>query len=365
MSASRRSEVLVIGQGLAGLFCALELSKENIQVDVVGRGTPATALSGGCISYDGPGPLKRLRPDISYRDVRLAVESFVEVARSSKMPLVHPDGTLLDAHGLGHEADLCQRWTLVSSDIERSSKAELLFPKGKAEPLAAACSQKLRVRADIDPSVLAQAQNGDVEPLSSVLDASSADLVIIPPIFGLDRYAQEMERLESRSGKVVREAYSPLGLPGRRLVTALRSAAVGAGASIYDMEVTSIEIDGKMIRSASVRSGLRELDWELEELVHCGGGLIGGGLDVAGTYAKDPLGVFDVASAEGQGGTMAILSQGLRVDEHLHLHSHGDRLTNAFAAGAVLPGINPPSGAGLGSVLISSFIVSQEVQHGR
>ncbi|OPY31420.1 MAG: anaerobic glycerol-3-phosphate dehydrogenase subunit B [Methanomassiliicoccales archaeon PtaU1.Bin124] len=365
----RSSEAVVIGQGLTGLFCAWSLARKGYKVDVIGRGTPASQMSSGCISDLGSTKaMEAIGMDRSEAFLALidAGSSFLELMKAEGLDLIEPTDILIDGHGMGHQASLCQKWTLTKKDISDAAVVHLVLPADNGSLLKAslmAGSKDIEVKASPLPS-----SPDECEMRERVLRAASnseADLVIVPPLFGLKNYRSFMELLERGDRTQVREYYAPLGLPGKRVVQAMRNAGAREEVAIHDMDVRKVIIKSGRVKRLGVRSGLREFDLDVQALIHCGGGLVGGGLGVSGTSAVDPLDTFDTISVGTGSNKYSVLGEGLRTDGRLHLHQNGARVANALAAGSILPGLNLPSGAGMGPCLATALLAAEEVGNGR
>lgn len=370
-ATERSTECLIIGNGCAGLTCATMLARSGKDVVVLSRGTTATDMSSGCVAgFTETAPLSAFATEChDVEQARADAEAlFLKMTSEGILSYARPDSVLIDLHGMAHRADLAPVWTLQGSNIAAADAISVVSWPNECRLLQAHLAlrhpEKKVDRAFLPPGRTARSIT--FEELEAAVMTTDGDLVVIPPLLPLPNFERNMSMLEGRAGKMVRETYMPLGLPGIRLRQAMQGVAKGAGAKFHDgMVVENVEIAAGSVTGVRVRSGLRTISWGLDALVHCGGGVIGGGLDISGTDAIDPLSTFDIASSEVPTGQHRIAGQGLRVDGSLHLFHHGSRLDNALAAGSVLPGISYPFGAGMGTVMTSAVLAARGVLDGR
>lgn len=366
----RHSDVLIIGNGCAGLACAAMLARSGKAVSVLSRGTPATAMSSGCLTgFSDIGPILKFNDDAHKvgiaRDEAKAL--FLAMALKGGLRYVRPDGPLIDAHGLAHQADLAPIWTLTRSDVVRAEHISIMCAPGECNLLGTYLARTFpekKVSQVAAPHGFS-ARGVSHEDLEAAVRSAQGELVIIPPVLRSQGFDDRMSMLEIGMGKRVRETYAPLGLPGIRMRQALEQAALSFGASVQaGMDVVGIDIDGRSFDRLHVLSGMRDLAWSAKALVHCGGGIIGGGLDVARTDAVDHLSLFNIANVPVPSGAHSIMGQGLKVDAGQHVCHKGLPLENIFAAGSALPGISYPLGAGMGTVMTSAVLAAKGVLDG-
>jgi anaerobic glycerol-3-phosphate dehydrogenase len=365
----RNSDVIVIGNGCAGLLCATILAESGLSVAVLSRGTPATEMSSGCVTGLGDiGPILNFQVD-RHKVGSAGVEAekrFLSMILKGGLRYARPDSHLIDAHGLAHKADLAPIRTLQSSDLDRAERISIVGETVDLDLLGSYLSKSYPEKKVTRPAFpRSSGQRSTFEDLEAAIREADGDLVIIPPTLLLSSIEERMSMMEIGIGRKVRETYAPLGLPGARMRQALQRSAAGSGVDMLDgMDVARIEVEGPRVSRVQVRSGMRDIAWTVKALMHCGGGVISGGLDVSGTDAVDPLSFFDIAVDQVPPGLPRIMGQGLRVDEKMHLFRNGSRLENAFAAGSVLPGISYPLGAGMGTAMTSAVLAAKEALDG-
>lgn len=375
---AQRCDVLIIGHGAAGLMAAWTLARSGKDVVVIGRGNPATALSSGCVT-GLPNLLASSMFGRDAEDIKVAGAKaelgFISMTDLADLRYSRCVDNAIDGLGMAHRAELRPRWTLGTGDLEGAERVDLL-PANRGEMEHMRCALQLvkpgasvNVLRPIFPESTSHSMCSSevtTDRIATVLANSSADLCVIPPLFDLPEFDKGMEGLQKGSGRQLREIFTVRGLPGTRMYRAMRQATKKAGARYMEgAEMAAMEAEGDLLISGRISSGLREGRIETRCLVHCGGGPIGGGLNIEGTKVEEPMHFFDtVASSESKDPLRTIIDQGVRVDPGLHLFHKGVRLRNAVAAGSILPGISYLKGNGIGAVLTTALMAAEEVAHG-
>jgi anaerobic glycerol-3-phosphate dehydrogenase len=413
-----RTDILVIGQGAAGLLAATLLARENNEVLVVGDGAPATSLSCGCISF--------VRDDVLEEDGgRLDVET---LARS-----VYPFNEMIEAHdfdfqdtvsgvsafigrqladqGLEMSDNLFRVYRLITNagTIHQCSLAPLPVNAGGLRHLAGKRTALLGFEGmgDLDPDLAVRMLRGArgagefrayraalpalggraavsateaslllrsdaaVAEVADAVGRIGEDNVGLPPLFRLDDFQKGMARLRRATGRNVFEVVTPLSLPGQRFQEALERMASGSGCSLLrNRRVGRLEVKGRRLTEASLVTRTRTQKVRFNACVVATGDLIGGGLVASGLEIGDALGTFKVGKVKRSG---LRSHSGLRIpamvkdaaesgflvegDMRLQLAA-GGAAENAFGAGSALAGFSFPTGVGLGGGLLTAWVAA-------
>ncbi len=338
---------LVIGLGASGLFASRLLTRRGWNVTAVGRGTPVSALSTGCVKRQCMGGE--------------CLEEFEGLFRNSGMPMA--EGTRTGVTGLGTRYDCAMsppHSTWAEEDGPRSvtvmgiGRHPSLRP-GLAVSALATWGPKARAQTfDLElpaESSLAAAFREEErrEGLVEAMKDAWGESVLLPPLFSLSDYPL-MERMERRSGRRLLEAITPLGTPGQRFLEVLETGAREAGVQLwYGRKVISLEVNGDQVTNAEVQGGLESRKVDLDVVLLAGGGPLTDGLLLRSTALEDPFGLFRTDPGDGSlGGGYA--HQGNRL-----MDRSGKMMMNAFGAGDCLLSPSRGPGAGLGEALSSAW----------
>jgi len=239
----QRTDLLVIGGGIAAAAAALEARASGMTVTLVRRGPGATALGHG--GWTGPLP-----PRIADA---LAQQRLVHVDLDA--PLPHPDGDMraYDFAPASHAgarvetgaavvgiaglpgfrpAALARMWgDAVGASLVNESLSLPGTPAAGWAPLALARS----IDADPDPLTVA---------LRDMATRTRCASVIMPAVIGMSRTGEIRAQLEAATGVPVGEALGVApSVPGWRLHVALEHALRGAGVAVRDGRVVDVELE--------------------------------------------------------------------------------------------------------------------------
>jgi len=201
------SYALVVGNGAAGTFSSWLLAKRGWEVTLVGRGTPSTALSTGCLR-SGP---NLCRAEIS------------EFLNNEKMPWasgqregISKIGTsyrcwMSPSHSTWKEGETPKSIAVVGLDghpslLPRVVSAMLNGRKIKATPFTIPS----QVPSDV-PLTSSFRKDEAWEGLAEELQGLSAEAILLPSLVGLQDY-HRLDQLEGRCGRNVLEAITLPGL---------------------------------------------------------------------------------------------------------------------------------------------------------
>ncbi len=410
-------DVLVIGNGAAGLLAGISLGQDH-SVAVVGNNASATSLSTGCISVISQEAEASSEGRIDLESLARSVHPFSDIIERSAMNLeillpemFHLFFRALADQGLDMSDDLFHQHPLLtnfgteyacSSAPVHTMNGELTKMAGSK--LAAlgigggldfdpdlvaslmhnnrwrlrttahwASIKDLRGRKNCNPGEIAEVFRSDeaAEELIEAIKGLSEENVMIPPLFPLSNYSSGMIGLRRKSGRNVFEAVTPLSLPGLRLQGAMERAAQAEGCRILKgRSAVKLQIEDDVVTGAVLGSRTRRRLYRFNSVIIATGDVIGGGLAIKGREIVDPFDSLKVATfpprskrAAGPGVAEAAEEIGYLVGNDMRLMTKDGRtLRNAFGAGAALAGFSFPTGVGLGGSLLTAYVAAKSVQ---
>ena len=343
---------LVVGMGASGLLAAALLARNGWKVTAVGRGTPASAMSTGCVRGDlSPGCLNHV----------------MSIFQAAGMPLVSGDRTGATNIGTRYDCSLSPEpstWT----QGERPKSVTVLGLDGhpSLRPMLAASlmngwghraegrKMKMIIPMESPPSSFFRSDDA-FEHLVNEIQQCSGETVLLPALFTL-RDHKRWKELERRSGRKVLEAITPLGEPGLRFVQVLEAGAVQAGVEMWGgRKVTALKARGNNIEAAEVHGGLDTRSVETDAVLMASGGPLVDGTLLRGTM-EDPFNTFRMAS-----GTMAIGNGYAHAHGRL-LAKDGTIMENVFGAGDCLSFPERKYGQGLSQALNDAWNVVRDME---
>jgi anaerobic glycerol-3-phosphate dehydrogenase B subunit len=413
-----RVDVLVIGQGAAGLFAGISLGKDY-SVAVVGNNASATSLSTGCISMISQEAESRSGGRIDLESMAHSVHPFSDIIERSAMNLetLLPEMSqllfrALADQGLEMSDDLFHQHPLLTNlgteytcssapahtingqlDKMAGSKLAVLGIVGgldldpdlvrllidlkrlrlRSTTHWATTIKGLKGRRNCGPNEIAEVFRSEeaIEQLIGTIKELDEENVMIPPLFSLSNYASGMTALSRRSGRNVFEAVTPLSLPGLRLQGAMEKAAQAEGCRMLKgRTAVKLQIEDDVVTGAVLSSRTRRRLYHFNSLIIATGDVIGGGLAIKGREIVDPFDSLKVATFPPRskkiaepGIAEAVEETGYLVGNDMRLISKDGRtLRNAFGAGAALAGFSFPTGVGLGGSLLTAYVAAKSVQ---
>lgn len=356
------TEVLVVGGGCAGLTVASRLALRGHGVTVVSCATPATALSTGQILLDVNDRsaeewasffMAQFRRQGAYYELsRTPIIGFTNLGTTAPRSISSPlfDWTAQDKNvavvGIVGNDDFYP--DLVCHELYRTHRA-----KAKPYWLTPSASPELD-------------SEGFIEEVGDALMDLPESIAVLPPLPSRTPYGLLAE-LRKRTGRRVVEPATPLSWPGRRFQRLMENTAAMMGVRILkDRRMVALRIEKGRAVEATLSSGARAQEVRFNTLVLATGGLISGGLAVKGTEVVDPLGLFQVETAPGNGiaspSLRSALSAGLSTHHGRPITRQGEELTNVVVAGSIHCGLSHPLGQGLGAVLVHAWKAAQRAE---
>lgn len=393
---NRKTDVLVIGSGMAGLSAALAAANRGCKVGVVSEGMGCLAISGGCIDllgYDASGklldnpwegfdalpknhPYKLLGKENVEKALNelcqcleaagLKMQSAKDSAGNPKNMLlptimgtlkptwlfqddVNPE-TLASAKRilvLGVKGFRDFRPKLIISQLKRYPEwAEREF---EALVLPEPFNEGARSLNALDLAHVGERKDGKAWLLDKVRDrGKNFDLAIIPPLLGVKANSEIRKLFPEALGCPCVELQSiPPGVAGMRLRSGLLEKLHDLGVDFYEnAQIAETEVkDGRCVSLAITSSG-NSFVHHPGSVVVATGGIISGGLvlgegtareSIFGIELKVPQNVDDWTEKD-IFGRHFLTSLGLEVNDKMQLAGDSMRLDNVFFAGRTLGG---------------------------
>lgn len=343
---------LVIGNGAAGTFSSWLLARKGWKVTLVGRGTPSTAMSTGCL---------RSEPKTFHAEIS-------EFLSNDHMHWAN--GNLYGISRIGTSFRCC--WSPSHStwkEGEAPGNIAVVGPEGHPSLQARLASAMMNGRGmKAEPFILPGSIPPDVplgswfrsdeawEALAKELEDLSADAILLPAFVPLQDYGR-LDQLERRCGRKVLEAISPLGAPGQRLTDLMLEKAKEVGAAIWDgRKIVSLDVQNDVVRGATVIGGLESRDITVDAVVVATGGPLVDGLLLDGRRIMDPYKLFRVVH------DADALKDGYDNRSGRLVAIDGQVMTNAVAAGDCLGSEGRELGSGLTEALESACLAVRALE---
>ena len=333
-------DMVIIGNGASGLMAASILASAGREVTVIGRGTPATALSTSCLNITNEGlkrflfpRLERVGYDLVEGDLKLVtdigapcrcLQAHEWMAKANGME----DAVMVRVRGSG------QRALVDLGHVRREVTIELPYKGGRAT--FNSFSRMLRSEEMFGELIDRLRSLGEME-------------MIMPPILSAGK--NDLPRLEREVGVRLAEAVTPMSPQGRRLHKALTEMAISDGARVLEgREAISASTDGKV----EIRSGMRIETLEADHLLLATGGLVTRGLVPNGRSTVCGLMPLRVHSTDLPGD---VLNIGVETDAlGIPTTYDGSRPSNVRCVGELVKGVH-----GLSQSLLNGWLVARNI----
>ncbi|MCR5812931.1 MAG: anaerobic glycerol-3-phosphate dehydrogenase subunit B [Desulfovibrio sp.] len=395
-----KTDVLVIGSGMAGLTAALAAASNGCQVTIAASGAGALAISSGCIDLLGQFQgqevsdpwevMSKLPPTHPYallgcQRVAQALDSFQAILSrrqaaylvaqkdgkkiNSRLPTIV--GTLKPSYLIPQSLDSSKLFSARQVLVAGIEGLRDLSPKLCAHELAQLPEfSQSKFSTTLLPSPFSQTHRGlssldlarrvsnpeGQQWLETCLGrfAGAYDAILVPPILGISASEHLVSALREKLHCHIQELLTiPPGVGGIRLREILVNEARERNIrSIENVRLNRSCLSGQHCEYVAAHQEREEnLRFYAKSFVLATGGILGGGLWTTPDHITEELFDLPVASLpEGQARTSPdvlashpISQAGLRVDSCLHpIDAQGQRcLDNVFVAGRSIGGYDP------------------------
>lgn len=411
---SKKTDVMVIGLGLAGLVAAARAAGEGRRVLLAGRGSGTLTLSSGGIdlwgySLDKPGeaaisPRREIARLVEHRaehpyartfDVlEESLEFFRSLTRSAGLPYLSCGrGNWLVPTALGTlRPTYLVPESMAVPDWQRTKNILIAGFAGLKDFYPAVLAVNLQKCGCLPPDCRLDTctvrldgremnavhlagrleQPGVLEDVARQMrpHLKTRALVLVPPVLGRTRHREVQEKLAALLGTPACEvAGLPPALPGLRLSEALLTHLQRSGVTVISgSTVSGVELDhaGRRCRAVQLSGPGGRLEVQAGAYVLASGSFLGGGLKAAPGLVEETIFHLPVKYASDDWAREDFLDRrghafncfGLRVNDRLQPLDEAGRvcLENVLAAGAILAGSNwPVEKCGNGVALTSGY----------
>jgi glycerol-3-phosphate dehydrogenase subunit B len=332
-----KTDVAIIGGGLAGLSAAIAALKTGAKVTVVASGMGAVTLSSGCLDLMAypPGsvdskpvvnPLEAIasisEPTHPYtrigaKQIESLIASFVEICKEQGLIFHGGKSNHLIPTALGTARPTAYvQSTMSAGDLRRSRSMTLIHFKGFRDFSAALAASRISRQYGIDVQVgkvdASEPLGGRVPKTTTFANAFEDeafcreiaerigkvvrpdDRIGIPAVLGVDGGPEAHRLLEELLGVPVFEIpILPPSLPGRRVYTCLKRAIYERGGQLVTgCGVRDTTVKNGQVQSIRYSGGSGDRTLSAGAFVLASGGFFSGGLLCTRTRIIEP--VFDL-----------------------------------------------------------------------
>ena len=339
------TEILIIGAGLAGVCAGLSLSRAGKKVLVLARDGGASAMSSGALDLADdplaiPGKPEQWelnlernleeilarKPSHPYQLISGDAQELIKDFEESRK-LVFKENGFLWGDSQKNKLIFNQLGTFKPTAYFQSHLLSLDDLKGKSLVLAVGfknlagfdldffCKNFLywterfgvKLELEILEIDLGRARTFNSLELSCWLEenlqqaeekilgalrSKSAELLIFPGIFPLEKRKEIFSRIKKESGAEVRELLAlPPSVPGRRLERFLEKRLKEEGIEKIKARAISYKAENKRLISILAKAGKQELEICFDKLVLATGGFLSGGIYKQGDFGEGILGL--------------------------------------------------------------------------
>ncbi len=319
---------------------------------MVGRGTPGTAMSTGCL---------RSVPGVCRAEISEFLDNEKMPWTSGQREGISKIGTPYrcwssPSHSTWKEGEAPTSIAVVGLDGHPSLLPRLVSATLNGRMIEA---RSFIIPGQVPPDVpLASSFRNDEawESLAEELQGLSAETILLPSFVTLQDY-RRLDQLERRCGRKILEAVTPLGASGQRLTDLMRSKAAEAGVTIWDgRKVTALDLQDGYVRAATVIGGMDSRNIALDAVVLATGGPLVDGLVLEERDIGDPFGKFRVVRSQDP------LKGGYDSSDGMLINIDGRAMTNAAGAGDCLSSASRDYGSGLTEALESAFLAVRALE---
>ena len=343
---------LVVGNGAAGTFSSWLLANNGWEVTLVGRGTPSTAMSAGCL---------RSQPNVCRSEI-------MEFLSNEMMPWTSGAREGLSKMGTPYRCWMSPPHS-TWKEGETPKSVAVVGLEGHPSLLPRVTSAMLNARGiRAKPFILPRSVPSEVPPTASFpgdeawgalaeeLQKLPSEAIMLPAMASLQDYRM-LDILELRSGRRVLEAITPLGAPGQRLADIMLSKAAGSGVTIWDgRKVAALDVHEYEVRGATVVGGQEVRDIAIDAIIVATGGPLVDGLALKERNISDPFGMFRVVRSNDG------LRGGYDSSNGMLIANDGRSMNNAVGAGDCLSSERREYGSGLTEALEGAYLAVQALE---
>ena len=335
----KKSDILIIGGGIAGLFAACLAAKAGKSVRLLSYGTGTIAIGGGIIDllgYTAEGlpvknPLAEMKDipaehpyaKINGETAQSAVAEFLELVKGEGMEyLGSPQRNIWVPTALGTFKPTCLvPRTMDSAPLFKAKHVIVLGFNYMKDFFADMAAKNLRERLkhasveqlNIDLPFAHEQNLRDISALDAARWLETAEgradfikqlkpyvkndtAVVLPPVLGLEPNYSVFNELTSSLGcPLVEISAVPPAVTGLRLIKLLTAAAQKRGVQIIrKAHVTGAEVEACRCRSVYTEGFDRRRDYAADQFILATGGIYGGGLEAFAGKLTEPIFGIDI-----------------------------------------------------------------------
>lgn len=409
-------DAIVIGAGLSGLVAAYHLADGGLRVLLIAKGIGRTHIGTGCVdvlSFLNGDPVASPAEKLDAFLERYPDHPYALVSRTEMAEALEAFKGLCAGRGWPYFGELTRNWMLPTAagvirptclapeSMTVGDMAEWrsmlivgfhplrdFFPEYAAANLARQTGREVRgvyldlpdlsARPEVTPLELARWFDRP-QFLEAVIRAvrphvRDVDRVAFPAALGLSDQGPWRALCEELGRPVCEIPTLPPSVPGIRLFEAWRGALLQAGGRVLlGFPVVDAEMEGRVVRSVSVRSAVRPVQYTARFFVLATGGIYGHGLETSPSGAvEEPilrLPVRHVPDVDAWAGDRpnaehAIYRAGVAVDSSFRPVDDDGRVIydNVYVVGSLLAGgVGPRFGTLDGVAVTTGYAAAKRI----